>query len=78
MIDTMGEIYMESLRLNSNELKQIKNIEVDLLKTFVNICQELNLNYFIIGGTLLGAVRHNGFITRDDVIDVGLPCEDYE
>lgn len=63
----------------SNELlAQLKQIELDILKQFIKICQQLNLNYYVIGGTLLGAVRHKGFIPWDDDIDVGMLRKDYE
>ena len=43
-------------------LSEIKNIELDILKTFDRFCRENNLYYSLCGGTLLGAVRHKGFI----------------
>ena len=49
-----------------------------MLREFVRICDELNLRYYVLGGTMLGAVRHKGFIPWDDDIDVGMPRADYE
>lgn len=60
------------------QLEKLKQIELDILKEFVFVCQKLNLTYFVIGGTLLGTVRHKGFIPWDDDIDVGMPRKDYE
>lgn len=65
-------------QLDHQEAEKLKQIEMDLLKTFISICQELNLRYYVIGGTLLGAVRHKGFIPWDDDIDVAMPRADYE
>jgi lipopolysaccharide cholinephosphotransferase len=63
----------------SNELmNKLKQCELSMLKCFISICQKLNLKYFLVGGTLLGAVRHQGFIPWDDDIDVGMLRKDYE
>ena len=51
---------------------------VEMLSWFHNICVDNNLRYYIIAGTMLGAVRHKGFIPWDDDIDVGMPRSDYE
>lgn len=59
-------------------LRDLQLVELDMLKEFVKICQELNLRYFLAGGTLLGCIRHGGFIPWDDDLDVMMPREDYE
>ena len=66
------------MELTEKQLADIKIIELNLLKSFISVCEKLNLRYYIVGGTLLGAVRHKGFIPWDDDIDVGMPREDYE
>lgn len=48
-----------------------------MLKWFHGFCVENNLRYYAVGGTMLGAIRHKGFIPWDDDIDVGMPREDY-
>ena len=52
--------------------------QFEMLKVFVDICDKYNLNYILVGGTCLGAIRHKGFIPWDDDIDVGMLREDYE
>ena len=64
--------------LSETELKRLQSLEVDMFRVFIEICEKLNLRYYVLGGTLLGAVRHGGFIPWDDDIDVGMPREDYE
>ena len=62
----------------NQELRQLQLEEKKLLDAFVEVCEKHNLRYFITGGTLLGAVRHKGFIPWDDDIDVVMPRPDYE
>ena len=66
------------MELTSTELQKLKVIELELLKDFIMVCEQLNLKYYIIAGTLIGAIRHQGFIPWDDDIDVAMPREDYE
>ena len=58
-------------------LRQIQLVMLRLLKIFDKICQEYNLTYWVDAGTLLGAIRHKGFIPWDDDLDVIMPYEDY-
>ena len=51
---------------------------VDMLQWFHKLCEKNHLRYYIIAGTMLGAIRHQGFIPWDDDIDVGIPRSDYE
>lgn len=59
-------------------IEDIKRISVEILTEFDRVCEENGLMYSIAYGTLLGAVRHNGFIPWDDDIDVIMPRKDYE
>lgn len=58
--------------------QDIRRIQLDLLETFINVCSRHHLRYFPCGGTLLGCIRHQGFIPWDDDIDIDMPREDYE
>ena len=57
--------------------KELKPMLVEMLKWFHNFCVENNLRYYAAGGTMLGAIRHKGFIPWDDDIDVMMPRADY-
>ena len=61
-----------------DDLRKLQLEELKILKMFRDICEENNLRYFLLGGTLLGAIRHDGFIPWDDDVDVCMPREDYE
>ena len=59
-------------------LDEIKKTELEILLSFDKVCRENGLKYSMCAGTLLGAVRHKGFIPWDDDIDVCMPRPDYE
>ena len=59
-------------------LDEVKNIQLNILKKFDDFCDKNNLRYYLAGGTLLGAIRHKGYIPWDDDIDVCMPRKDYE
>ena len=59
-------------------LDEMKAVELGILKKFDSICKENGLEYSLAYGTMLGAIRHKGFIPWDDDIDVFMKREDYE
>lgn len=59
-------------------LEELKKIELQLLIAVNEICEKENLRYSLGGGTLLGSVRHKGFIPWDDDIDIMMPRPDYD
>lgn len=62
----------------SEELRRLQLAELDILKETLKLAEAHQLTYYMLGGTLLGAVRHQGFIPWDDDIDIGMPRPDYE
>jgi len=77
---------LPSYRVNISELttadnaifSNIRKVMLELLDEVVRICDRHNLTYFLYGGTLLGAIRHEGFIPWDDDIDIAMPRDDFE
>ena len=60
------------------DIKEIQKISLDILKYIDKVCKENNIQYFLAGGTALGAVRHKGFIPWDDDIDLMMTRPNYE
>ncbi len=72
----MARIYFKDI--GEKELRQLHNCMLEILDSFVELCEKNSLKYYLTGGTLLGAIRHQGFIPWDDDLDVVMPREDYE
>ena len=62
----------------TKDIKEVWAIEIDLLMQLDEVCKKHNLKYYITDGTMLGTVRHKGFIPWDDDIDVTMFRDDYE
>lgn len=64
--------------MNTEDLGRLHETLIEILDEIVRICDTNGLNYCLIGGTLIGAVRHQGFIPWDDDVDIVMPRPDYE
>lgn len=68
----------KTVELSKNELRQLQLIELEMLAEVDRICRKNNIHYSIDAGTLLGAIRHKGFIPWDDDLDVMFLHDEYE
>lgn len=59
-------------------MNELQATQLKILKYFIAFCDKHNIRYYLCGGTVLGAIRHGGFIPWDDDIDVALPREEYD
>ena len=77
-----GEQFMGSLQTNHSgqevTTSELKVCLLDVMDEIDSFCREHNIRYFMLGGTMLGSVRHKGYIPWDDDIDIGMFREDYE
>lgn len=61
-----------------NNVRLVQSAQTEMLKRFMEFCRLHNLRWYMIGGSLIGVLRHKGFIPWDDDIDVGMPRRDYD
>lgn len=69
---------MSFKEIDNKTLKQLHGVELEILKEFNRICDKHNLNYFAVGGTLIGTIKYQSFIPWDDDVDLGMPRDDYD
>lgn len=69
---------MQTIHLDKQQLRKLQMEMMDLLIEFDRLCKKHKITYFLSGGTLLGAVRHQGFIPWDDDLDVEMLRDEYE
>lgn len=66
------------IELDNKTLRKVQLVQLEIAKEIDRVCNENDIKYFLIGGSLLGAIRHKGFIPWDDDLDIGMLREDYE
>ena len=64
--------------LNEEETRKMHNVQLEMMIELDKICRKRNIKYILEGGSLLGAVRHKGFIPWDNDMDVRMLRPDYE
>ena len=64
--------------MNTEEIKKYQQKQLELLKEVHKICAENGFRYYLVYGTLLGAIRHRGFIPWGADIDIAMKRSDYE
>lgn len=68
----------DGYRLTPEELRKVQLVQLELIREVKRICDKCNIHYNMVGGTMLGAVRHHGYIPWDDDADIGFLRKEYE
>jgi lipopolysaccharide cholinephosphotransferase len=77
-MENFDKIFPDDREKGETTLRQCQLVMLRMLKILDFLCNKYNIDYFLTGGTLLGAIRHEGFIPWDDDIDVGMTRENFE
>ena len=72
------QVIREGYVLSDEELKQVQDIQKELIGEVKRICKKCSIHFGMVGGTMLGAIRHNGYIPWDDDADIGFLRTEYE
>ena len=73
-----SKLYPDNRQEGETVLRQAQLVMLRMLKIIDYICRKHDISYWMCSGTLLGAVRHKGFIPWDDDLDIGMPRADYD
>lgn len=74
----MGNGQQKAYHMTPRELKRLQEIQMELIAEVDRICKKCGIRYNMVGGTMLGAIRHKGYIPWDDDADIGFLCSEYE
>src|SRR5690606_12951138 len=77
-MENFDVLFPDEREKGETTLRQCQLVMLRMLKILDYLCTKHDIKYFLTGGTLLGAVRHKGFIPWDDDLDVGMTRDNYE
>jgi lipopolysaccharide cholinephosphotransferase len=78
MLINFDEIFIDEREKGNSQLRQCQLVMLRMLKILDYLCNAYDVKYFLVGGSLLGSIRHKGFIPWDDDLDVGMTRKNFE